>query len=80
MDIEASKLRKDFSNYIDMAHEGVDVVITKHGKPHVRLVAFARDQIQNDDVVADFTRMWKKRKTSGVSMVNKLRAQNRFKK
>lgn len=80
MNIEASKLRKRFATYIDMAHEGVDVVITKHGKPHVRLVAFDREKIQDDDVVVDFIGMWKKRKRSGVSVVNKLRTQNRFKK
>lgn len=53
MEINARDARQRFSELLDLAESGEEIVVTRHGKPAVRLVAertgFSRQQLPDLD-------------------------------
>lgn len=77
MKVEASKVRKDFPNYIRMAKARHRIIITRHGKPQAVLTSLPQDNKNYDDI-NDFVGMWADQKEDAVRTVNKMRNPRRF--
>lgn len=77
MQVEASKIRKEFSSYLRMVKGSRGIIITRHGKPQAKLISLVQNEESSDDI-SPFFGMWSKKKTEGVKTVNKMRRRGRF--
>jgi prevent-host-death family protein len=75
------ELQHGLAKYLDMAHEGQPIVITKRGKPWARLSPLAAE-IPKHIVWPDFTKrtraIFKGRKINAVAQFLKMREEERW--
>ena len=75
------ELQHDLAKYLDMAHEGQPIVITKRGKPWARLSPLAAE-IPKHVVWPDFIKrtraIFKGRKVNAVAELLKMREEERW--
>lgn len=76
MKIDSSKIRKDFANYLNLAHNGHVIIIMHHGVPQAKLSAINTDKSQLADI-SNFFGMWSNKKKSGTTLVNQMRSRRR---
>jgi prevent-host-death family protein len=77
MEAEASKIRQSFAAYLEMAHEGNEITILKHGKPEAKLIGIKIKPKQADDI-EDFFSMRVDDQEDGTNYVNRIRSKRRW--